>query len=250
MTDDLPVEDDPMLLLGACSPEHLLETPKKCKPRKTKEAKRPTDLMRAIDMPKRPSCAGSECAEIKTVHMHVRPNSTALWIRLDCIDWLVSYAADEHYYQGVSRSDPLTAVAAKDYEIEFDYNDKAWDCNINVGVDKGVTLRLCATRITKEMYEKTAASDPTTFDVWWSKAGVTIKRKACREYLSLWALAAVQGSRQDFEDEVVGQESPSKKRRIGARCETAVAASHPANGVEESQAASASAIGVDEQEQL
>ena len=98
------------------------------------------------------------------------------------------------------------------------------------------------------MYEKTAASDPTTFDVFWSKATVPIKRKACREYLRLWSLAAVQGSRQEFEDEFNYQESHNKKRRSGADCETAVAASHPANGVEESQAASASAIGVDEQQ--
>lgn len=116
VTEDLPGEDDPMLLLGACSPDHQPETPQKCKRRKI-QTKRPTDLVRAIDMPKRPSCAGSECAEIKKVHMYVRPNSKALWIRLDCIDWLVSYAADEHHYQGISRSDSLTAVAAKDYEI-------------------------------------------------------------------------------------------------------------------------------------
>mgnify|MGYP003324216205 CR=1 FL=1 len=83
--------------------------------------------------------------------MYVGPKSKALWIRLDCIDWLISYAADEHYYQGVSRSDPLTAVAARDYEIEFDYQDKSWDCKINVGVDKGVTLRMCPTQLTKEI---------------------------------------------------------------------------------------------------
>ena len=40
VTDDLPVEDDPMLLLGAGSHEHLLETPKKCKLAKPK---RPSD---------------------------------------------------------------------------------------------------------------------------------------------------------------------------------------------------------------
>ena len=46
VTDDLPVEDDPMLLLGACSHEHLLETPKKCKPRKTDEDEIPdSDLL-------------------------------------------------------------------------------------------------------------------------------------------------------------------------------------------------------------
>ena len=63
----------------------------------------------------------------------------------------------------MARSDPLTAVAAKDYELDFDYNDKAWECKINVGVDAGVSLTLDATRLTKEMYETAAASDPTYF---------------------------------------------------------------------------------------
>ena len=75
--------------------------------------------------------------------------------------------------------------------------------------------------------------------MYWSKANVTIKRKVCREYLRLWGLAAVQGSRHAFEDEIFFQESPNKKRRVGADCETAVAASHPANGIEESQASQA-----------
>ena len=62
------------------------------------------------------------------------------------------------------------------------------------------------------MYEKVAASDPNIFDRFWSRATVPIKRKASPEYLRLWALAAVQGSRQAFEDEVFDQRD--KKRRI------------------------------------
>ena len=101
-------------------------------------------------MPERPSCAGCECAEIQPVHVHVGKGSRALWIRLDCIDWLVSYAADEHCYQGVSRSDPMPAVAANDYELDFDYGAKTWKCKINVWVDSGMTVRLSATQITKK----------------------------------------------------------------------------------------------------
>ena len=163
-------------------------------------------------MPKRPSCAGRECAEIRTVHVHVRKGSRALWLRLDCIDWLVRYAADEHYYQGVSRSDPIFAVAANDYELEFDYSAKAWDCKINVGIDSGMTLRMSATNLTKYMYEKVVESDPNNFGRFWSKVNATIKRKASREYLRLWAIAAVAGSRQAFEDEVFLQ-SPSKQTK-------------------------------------
>ena len=263
---DEACDPDPMDLLGADLGCPELETPKKCKQtglkRKTdSNLFKSTNLVRAIDMPKRPTCAGRDCAEMQTVHMHVKPKSTALWIRLDSIDWLVSYAADEHYYQGVTRSDPLAAVAAKDYELDFDYNDRTWKCTINVGIDAGVSSTLDAKRLTKMMYEKVAASDPTTFPLFYCLATAAMKRKACCEYLTLWALAAVQGSRQDFEDEVLnhhagdpsdevsshaGQvvvtareveeprassshESPSKKPKIGEHCDTAVAASQAAS---------------------
>ena len=258
-------DHDPMLLLGASSHGTEPETPKKCKPRQTRKTDanvcKSTNLVRAIDMPKRPTCAGSACAEMQTVHMHVKPKSTALWISLDSIDWLVSYAADEHYYQGVTRSDPLAAVAANDYELDFDYNEKTWKCKINVGIDTGVSSTLDATRLTREMYEKVAASDPTSFPLFYSMVTAAMKRKACCEYLTLWALAAVQGSRQDFEDEVLNhhagdpsdevsshagqvvvtareveeprasssQESPSKKPKIGEHCDPAVAASQAAS---------------------
>ena len=97
------VQDDPMLMLGAYAPVCELEAPKKCKRARTAKSAADghgrgfTDSVRALDMPKRPSCAGRECAEIRAVHLHVRKGSRALWIRLDCIDWLVSYAADEHH---------------------------------------------------------------------------------------------------------------------------------------------------------
>ena len=124
-----------------------------------------------------------------------------------------------------------------------------------------MSLTLDATRLTKEMYEKVAASDPTSFPLFYCMATAAMKRKACCEYLTLWALAAVQGSRQDFGDEVLknhagdpsdevsshagqvvvtareveeprassSQESPSKKPKIGEHCDTAVAASQAAS---------------------
>ena len=104
----------------------------------------------------------------------------------------------------------------------------------------------------KEMYEKTAASDPTTFDVFWSKTTVTIKRKARREYLRLWAIAAVAGSRQAFEDEVFLQ-SPNKQS-IADRADGGDESqeSQAADGVEESQSQEAQSedVGDESQESL
>ena len=258
VTEDQQIPDDPMLLLGACAPVSKLETPQKSKRART--AKSATDgsgsgifdSSRAIDMPKRPSCAGSESAQIQTVHLHVRRQSRALWIRLDCIDWLVSYAADEHYFQGVSRSDPLTAVAANDYELEFDYSTRAWNCKINVGIDNGATLRMGPMQLTKEMYEKVAESDPSILDnVFWSKANGSHKRKASHAYLRLWALAAVAGDRQSFEDDLCLQ--TPKKSRIAYRAHHELimesqAAHHEL--IKESQESHAADVGQESQESL
>ena len=89
-----------------------------------------------------------------------------LWIRIDCIDWLVSYAADEQYYQGISRVDAAAPQPAADYDIEWDYNDKAFDCRINVGMDAGLTLRSTLDTMTKDDFAKLAEMD--VVDVHWS----------------------------------------------------------------------------------
>ena len=177
-------------------------------------------------MPKRPLCVGGAAGRI-TVYVFVRTNSKMLWLRMDCIDWLISYAADEHYYQGISRVDAAASEPAADYDIEWDYNDKAFDCSINVGRDAGLTLRMTLNQLTKEIFEKVAEKVHLDDYCYWSKANSALKRKACREYLKLWCVATIEFSRHEFEDEWGGP-SPAKKRKIDIDCQTAVAASQPA----------------------
>ena len=62
---------------------------------------------------------------------------------------------------------------------------KKWGCKINVGVNKGMTWQLDDRQLTKQMYEKAFAAEPGKFDMYWSKASVQMKRKACRVYLKL-----------------------------------------------------------------
>ena len=81
---DLPAEIDPMLMLDAdVDDEPSFETPQKRKrnecvyKRKSEMTipKRLTDQVKAINMPKRPICAGRECQEIQIVYLYLRPNS-------------------------------------------------------------------------------------------------------------------------------------------------------------------------------
>ena len=55
-----------------------------------------------------------------------------------------------------------------------------------------------------------------------------MKRKACRQYLELWCVATIDGSRHEFEDEWGGEINAKQIRKIDIDCQTAVAASQPA----------------------
>ena len=113
--------------------------------------------------------------------------------------------ADEHHFQSISRVGTVAPTPVLDYDLEWDYNAKVFDCKINVGIDNGMTLRMCPMQLTKEMYEKVAESNPNIVERFWSKANAAHKRKASHEYLRLWALAAVACGRQAFEGEIICQ---------------------------------------------
>ena len=158
--------------------------------------------------------------------MCLKPHTDhALWISIQNIDWLVSYAADEYHYQGVSSFDLHTAVAAEEYEIRYT-NKNGWVCKINVGPEAGMISTLAPNEFTKEMYERTlprittGQQTPKTWDAVQSLSRKEIVvRKVSGEYMKLWAAATVQGSRHRFEGEYNVTSATtlafgSKKRKI------------------------------------
>ena len=120
---------DPMLELNCIEDSPPLETPKKKrKPCSKKHRKPQFATVRTVLMPKRPPCAqcGVDANLTKTVLMWVKPKSKTLWIELEDIDWLCSYAADQHHFQATA--DSKNAVAAT--SIEWDFIGRAWDVKL------------------------------------------------------------------------------------------------------------------------
>ena len=123
--------DDPMLKLDGV--EEKADPVKKLvgRPRKRTFRKRtPREQTRAIDleMPVHPRESGHRVDETVKVWVLAIPKVKSLFIRVDCLSWLIAYAADEYYYKGISRAreaDDVVAVAAKT-RVEWDFDENHW----------------------------------------------------------------------------------------------------------------------------
>jgi len=143
-TDD-DESDDPMDALDV-----VMATPEKPKaPPKKKLATR--SLVKSLDMPNKPPCVATDDAKDTSaivVYRDCKKRSHAsLFLRTDGVDWLLSYAADELYFQGVFPT-VETAVAGMitancpevpDLHLEWDFHTKAWKGEFISGPSVGLT---------------------------------------------------------------------------------------------------------------
>ena len=104
----------------------------------------------SLQMPARPLCVGSIHAD-KTVYVYrhpgkpkTGPRNRPVYIRKDCIDWLLAYAADEYLHQGVVD----TAVAEDEapegncpgipgLRVEWCFSTKLWLATFVSGPNAG-----------------------------------------------------------------------------------------------------------------
>ena len=160
-----------------------------------------------LTMPKRPPCTGVEQDEV--VHVHVIVHSgghRSLFVRMDSIDWLLAYAADELYYQGISRPPPPgePAVADKPFIVHWDFDASAWVAEILSGTAKGATQCFSPERLHKsQWYQLLKNPDAAQWldvkDTRWSNSSFTSRRAAAKEIARLWCIATTQGERGEFE---------------------------------------------------
>ena len=161
-----------------------------------------------------------------------------MYIRLDCVDWLLAYAADEHHFQGIVRGPPLelpgTAVA--DHRVEWEFNEHVWVCEVLVGLAAGQTMSFNPEDLLKSQWDK--LRDKSLVDGFFRKSTTFTRKKAAKELVKLWCAATQHGERQAMETTWmshaqalpdVGDAEPQPKRR---RClsEWAVTAVADAEG--------------------
>ena len=119
----------------------------------------------------------------QTICVHSKPGAVdrckrKLYSRQDCLDWLLSYAADEQYFRGVERFDPaqceetdshsrgnVAAVADLRMEWNFGIGTKTWTAKFVAGEFQGIEKRLPLDALTNEHWQKMKADCPYDGDL-------------------------------------------------------------------------------------
>ena len=86
-------------------------------------------------MPKRLRCAGVEHDQINTIYVYLKLSNRSVYIRIDGLDWLLSYVDDRQHFQGIVRDEPqsMHGTAVAEYRFEKDFNAKGWEGTVQVG---------------------------------------------------------------------------------------------------------------------
>ena len=114
-------------------------------------------VMRQLVMPTRPECAASamQAGDTTLISLWRGPgkaktaNNGKLYLRIDCLDWLLSYAADELHFQGIVPSMPdapqsrlANCEEVSDLFVAWDFTAHAWNASFIDGPFKGTTKRV------------------------------------------------------------------------------------------------------------
>ena len=225
---DADDEDDPMSALNSICPEP------KAKPRKQRSVP-PRATVYDLKMPKRPRCAVRDQDATVTVSVYKHggylTRASHLFLRSDCIEWLLSYGADELHFQGIQGDLPVDAVnavagksancnAVADLNLEWDFVQRHWDAAFVSGRYVGTTRRFRITDTTASRWEQITQLLPhhqaTPCPAWTAYSD---RKAVTKEIASVWGEAVVTEHIKEFEavwgeDAAVAEErAPTKSRR-------------------------------------
>ena len=102
-----------------------------------------------VEVPRRPACSGCEQGDTTTVWVYQGPQvgksrNGNVYLRTDCIGWLLAYAADELHFQGVDQevddeSPQPNCPAVADLHLEWDFTTKQWTGTFVAGPLEGTS---------------------------------------------------------------------------------------------------------------
>ena len=179
------------------------------RPRTTKPAARA--MVEELVVPTRPPGVGCSDDDKTVVWVYKKPpaekkSNARLWLRGDCIDWLLSYAADELSCQGVDPASPRTPVNAQrsgnclavaDLHLQWDFDAKAWEASFVAGALVGTTKGMSVHDLNTEMWAK--LRDESKVQGHFCRATMTQKKNAVKEVITMLCAAIARNEVPEFE---------------------------------------------------
>lgn len=183
----------------------------KAKPR-AKKADNRSRIM-TLEMPKIPICAGGGEDKI-TISVYLKNGSKyvcgakrSIWLNSSCIAWLIAYAADEKYYEGVMRDTVDTVkeqnCAIDNLHVEYQIDKHSWTGEFLDGALCGTNRELFISSITKKRWEKMIQcqiqihKDQPLGD--FDAAGEVTKKQVAKKLLMVWMSALRDNQGPEFE---------------------------------------------------
>ena len=155
-------------------------------------------------------------------------NKGNLYLRVDCLDWLLSYAADELHFQGVTQPESDTELpkancpAVADLHLEWHFGERAWHGQLASGELAGTRRCVGEADITKDRWCKLIQLSLVEGELSMAK-----QKTAAKQLITMWFSAIKRNEGARFEtdwDLQTGIAQPlEKKRRATASPSSAVA---------------------------
>ena len=156
-------------------------------------------LVETLTVPTRPICTGRGDGDTTTISVYrlsmldSRSNAR-LYLRTDCIDWLLAYAADELHYQGVIAPCPVPQSRVGNrsdvpgLRLEWAFASHEWACEFVDGPLLGTTRRFPVRDLTKAQFAEMRTGNK--INAYWSQASPAEKRMATMAVALEWASSA------------------------------------------------------------
>ena len=166
--------------------------------KKTSSKRRKIDRasVQELQVPTRPQCVDTASQGSTTVFVYTPParKNRVPHLRVDCIPWLLAYAADELACQGVSCGDaasdgtPQKANCVIDnVHLEWNFDSKKWDATFVGGHAQGEVLQFGPSDVTPALLKKLRALELA--NGWYSKSSSSSNKSAAKEYVLIWCKA-------------------------------------------------------------
>ena len=200
----------------------VLETPKKTSAAaaKKKEGSKgwSKSIIRDIDMPRSPECVKTEEEVVTTIVVYT-PNSLSnrswkswpIYLRVDALDWLLQFAADEQFHQGVKRAtaderdvwmwQESMGSAVAGLNLEWDFISRVWQGEFVSGPFKGTKRRFGVRDLTKDRTSKMIEAGILQPDTTNAMDENSLLKQQAYDVLLVWCDAISQGTDGAFEVE-------------------------------------------------